>query len=45
MPGLYLREEGRHFLRLNVACSIKKVKDGLKRIKKSVEYIKEMKNK
>lgn len=45
MPGLTYGEEGRHFLRLNVACSIKKVKDGLKRIKKSVEYIKEMKNK
>lgn len=45
MPGLTYGEEGRYFLRLNVACSIKKVKDGLKRIKKSVEYIKEMKNK
>lgn len=45
MPGLTYGEEGRYFLRLNVACSIKKVKDGLERIKKSVEYIKEMKNK
>lgn len=45
MPGLTYGEEGRYFLRLNVACSIKKVKDGLERIKKSVDYIKEMKNK
>ena len=40
MPGLTYGEEGRYFLRLNVACSIKKVKDGLKRIKKTVDYIK-----
>lgn len=40
MPGLTYGEEGRYFLRLNVACSIKKVEDGLKRIKKTVEYIK-----
>ena len=39
MPGLTYGEEGRYFLRLNVACSIKKVKDGLERIKKSVDYI------
>lgn len=41
MPGLTYGEEGRYFLRLNVACSIKKVKDGLERIKKSVDYIRE----
>lgn len=40
MPGLTYGEEGRYFLRLNVACSIKKVEDGLKRIKKTVDYIK-----
>ena len=45
MPGLTYGEEGRYFLRLNVACSIKKVKDGLERIKKSVDYIKEIKSK
>lgn len=45
MPGLTYGEEGRYFLRLNVACSIKKVKDGLERIKKSVDYIREIKNK
>ena len=45
MPGLTYGEEGRYFLRLNVACSIKKVKDGLKRIKKSVAYIREIKSK
>ncbi|MFR9019140.1 MAG: MalY/PatB family protein, partial [Fusobacterium sp.] len=39
MPGLTYGEEGRYFLRLNVACSIKKVEDGLKRIKKTVDYI------
>ena len=45
MPGLTYGEEGRYFLRLNVACSIKKVKDGLERIKKSVDYIREIKTK
>lgn len=40
MPGLTYGEEGRYFLRLNVACSIKKVEDGLKRIKKTVDYVK-----
>lgn len=45
MPGLTYGEEGRYFLRLNVACSIKKVEDGLERIRKSVEYIKRLKNK
>ena len=40
MPGFTYGEEGRYFLRLNVACSIKKVEDGLKRIKKTVDYIK-----
>lgn len=45
MPGLTYGEEGKYFLRLNVACSIKKVKDGLERIKKSVDYIREIKNK
>ena len=45
MPGLTYGEEGRYFLRLNVACSIKKVKDGLERIKKSVDYIKQRENK
>ena len=44
MPGLTYGEEGRYFLRLNVACSIKKVEDGLKRIKKTVDYIKAEKN-
>ena len=45
MPGLTYGEEGRYFLRLNVACSIKKVKDGLERIKKSVDYIRKIKTK
>lgn len=39
MPGLTYGEEGRYFLRLNVACSIKKVQDGLERLKKTVKYI------
>ncbi len=39
MPGLTYGEEGRYFLRLNVACSIKKVQDGLERIKKTVDFI------
>ena len=39
MPGLTYGEEGRYFLRLNVACSIKKVQDGLERIEKTVKYI------
>lgn len=44
MPGLTYGEEGRNFLRFNVACSIKKVQDGLDRILKTVEYIKNLKN-
>lgn len=39
MPGLTYGEEGRYFLRLNVACSIKKVQDGLERIKKTIDFI------
>lgn len=39
MPGLTYGEEGRYFLRLNVGCSIKKVKDGLERLRRTVEYI------
>lgn len=42
MPGLTYGEEGRYFLRLNVGCSIKKVKDGLERLRKTVEYIKKI---
>ena len=40
MPGNTYGEEGEYFLRLNVACSIKKVQDGLSRIKKAVDFIK-----
>ena len=44
MPGLTYGEEGRYFLRFNVACSIKKVQDGLERILKAVEHIRNLKN-
>ena len=39
MPGLTYGEAGRYFLRLNVGCSVKKVQDGLERIKKAVDQI------
>lgn len=40
MPGNTYGEEGEYFIRLNVACSIQKVQDGLSRIKKTVDFIK-----
>lgn len=40
MPGLTYGEAGRFFLRLNVGCSLEKVKDGLSRMKIAVDSLK-----
>lgn len=40
MPGLIYGEEGRYFLRLNVACPRKKIEECLKKLKKCVDYMK-----
>lgn len=40
MPGLIYGEEGRYFLRLNVACPRKKIEECLEKLKKCVDYMK-----
>lgn len=40
MPGNTYGEDSENFIRLNVACSMDKLKDGLSRLKKSCDYIK-----
>lgn len=39
MPGLTYGKDGEFYLRLNVGCSIKKVEDGLNRIKLAVDFL------
>ncbi|MGY3725327.1 cystathione beta-lyase [Granulicatella balaenopterae] len=41
MPGNTYGETAEYFLRLNVACSRQKVVDGLKRLEKAYQYLKE----
>lgn len=42
MPGNTYGKEGENFLRLNVACSREKLKEGLFRLKKTCDYIKSL---
>ncbi|MEG0577904.1 MAG: aminotransferase class I/II-fold pyridoxal phosphate-dependent enzyme [Bacilli bacterium] len=41
MPGNSYGIDGEFYLRFHVGCSLEKVKEGLERIKKTVEYVKE----
>ena len=36
-PGLQFGEEGAYYLRMNIATSLKNVKDGMNRLKKCIE--------
>ena len=40
MDGITYGEEGKFFIRINCACPMKKIKDCMNRINKTVEYIK-----